>query len=545
MTVYQISSLEKVFMDYQPPKEEFEKISVLKNEQFSYQLAYKGENFFSPNKMKIQISSPLKEKLTVRTVGNVPVKLTYRVNHDDHYERLTPGLFPDVLYPLDRDWVETPCDFWSSLWITVKLDGSIPAGIYPITFTLTKPDTVVTKTLQVEIIDALLPPQEMKFAQWFHTDCIANYYKVPVFSPRHWELVDRFMKTAVDNGINMILTPIFTPPLDTEVGGERTTVQLVDVVKQGDTYSFGFDKLRRWIHMAKKNGFRYFEMAHLFTQWGLECTPKIMATEDGVEKRIFGWDVKSEDPAYMNFLSQMLPELSKVIEEEGIRDVTAFHISDEPHAEHIERYKKLKTEVSKFLPGYTFMDALSQFEFYSQGAVDCPIPSSNRIEPFIENKVENLWTYYCCSQGIDVCNRFMSMPSYRNRMIGLQFYKFDIVGFLHWGYNFYNSSLSRRPINPFLETDCIGVYQSGDAFSVYPGEDGPLESLRILIFYDALQDLRALKLLESFVGKEKVVAMIEDMAGMEIRFSKYPHDKDFLLKLRERINREIQNNINK
>ena len=547
--VRQLSSLEKVFLDYKMPKSEFKRISVLKNEKFSYQLAYKITEEFHLSPIKIEVNSALRDLVTVRWVGNVPVEMPTYSWADKNYERLTPGLYPDVLYPIKENCtIARSMNAWHSLWITVCLDGSIPAGKYPVEISLSVENSAngsktVVKTLQVEIVDALLPEQELKLTQWFHTDCIADYYKVPVFSEEHWNLVDKFVKMAADNGINMILTPIFTPPLDTEVGGERPTVQLVDVEKTGDTYRFNFDKLRRWIHMCQKNGIRYFEMAHLFTQWGLKCTPKIVATEDGVQKRIFGWDVAADDPAYMNFLSQMLPQLNRVLVEEGVSQNTYFHISDEPHTEHIERYKKLKAEVSKLLPGYIFMDALSNYEFYSEGAVDCPIPASNAIEPFIENNVPGLWTYYCCGQCKDVSNRFIAMPSYRTRVIGLQFYKFAIEGFLQWGYNFYNSSLSRMHIDPFRVTDAVGAFPAGDAFSVYPGEEGPLESLRILVFFDALQDLRALKLLESYIGKEKVVGIIEDTAGMEIRFSKFPHKKEFLLKLREKINQEIKKHI--
>ncbi|MGN1059871.1 MAG: DUF4091 domain-containing protein, partial [Clostridia bacterium] len=458
---------------------------------------------------------------------------------DEYYERYTPGLFPDVLYPVENDTVEVLSSAWHSLWMTVTLDGSVAAGRYPVTVTLAEGELIISKTLQVEVIDALLPRQELIFTQWFHADCLADYYQVPVFSEAHWHRIDQFMKTAADNGINMILTPIFTPPLDTQIGGERTTVQLVDISRRDGVYTFGFDKLHRWIELCRKNGIEYYEMAHLFTQWGLEFTPKIMAVEAGVEKRIFGWDVAADDPAYIDFLSQFLPALSRFLEEEGISHKTFFHISDEPHGEHLERYGRLKNIVAALLPGYVFIDALSDYSFYCQGVVDRPIPSTNRIEPFIENKVPSLWTYYCCSQAVDVSNRFMAMPSYRNRVIGLQLYKFNIEGFLHWGYNFYNSALSKRHINPFMVTDCIGTYQGGDAFSVYPGDEGPLESLRLLVFYDALQDLRALRLLESYIGRDAVVELMEEEAGMEIRFNQYPHDRDFLLRLRERVNREI------
>ncbi len=73
---------------------------------------------------------------------------------------------------------------------------------------------------------------------------------------------------------------------------------------------------------------------------------------------------------------------------------------------------------------------------------------------------------------------------------------------------------------------------------VYPGPDGPIESLRLLVFNEGLQDMRAMQLLESYVGKEKVMSIIEDGIP-EITFTEYPHNDKYLLDMRERINREI------
>ena len=183
-------------------------------------------------------------------------------------------------------------------------------------------------------------------------------------------------------------------------------------------------------------------------------------------------------------------------------------------------------------------DALSDYKFYESGLVTCPIPSNNHIDIFLENKVPNLWTYYCCSQKYDVANRFMSMPSYRNRIIGLQMYKFDIVGFLHWGYNFYYSQYSRRKINPYVVTDADGAFPSGDSFSVYPGEEGPLESIRLKVFKHALQDMQALKCLESYTSKQEIVKLMDK--EVSITFSKYPQNSDFILNLREEVNEKIK-----
>lgn len=543
ISLYQLSSLDKVYLDSTFPMDEFNEASVMNNEKFSYQIAYKCDKNIAIHNMEIEVVSPLKEFVTVRTVRNVPVETPVREVSDVYYEKYTPGLYPDVLCPLENNKIEMRWMAWHSMWITVSLDGSVKGGNYPIEIKMKDDEIEVSKTFNLKVIDASIPKQELIFTQWFHADCLADYYNVPVWSDEHWEKIESFMKTAVENGINMILTPIITPPLDTEVGGERTTVQLVDVYLNNGIYSFDCENLRKWITLCKKVGYNYFEMAHLFSQWGLEFAPKVMATVDGEERRIFGWDVKSDDERYLDFLSKFLPAVYEVLKEEKIEDRTFFHISDEPAAVHLERYKYLKDRIKDILPEIKIVDALSNYEYYKEGVVDFPISATDHIDIFIDNKVPELWCYYCCSQRVNVSNRFIAMPSYRNRVIGLQLYKFDISGFLHWGYNFYNSDRSKKKINPFMHTDAIGTYQSGDPFSVYPGEDGALESLRLLVFYDAIQDLGALKLLESFIGKEKVVALIEKEARMEIKFDKYPHDKNFLLRFREKINEEIEKHL--
>jgi hypothetical protein len=339
--------------------------------------------------------------------------------------------------------------------------------------------------------------------------------------------------------MNMILTPVFTPPLDTAVGGERPTVQLVDVSKSGETYKFGFDKLKRWVDLCFANGIEYFEVSHLFTQWGAEHAPKIMATENGEMKRIFGWDTDATGEDYKNFLSQFLPELVAFIKRNGMEKCTYFHVSDEPHLDHLENYRKASSIINEYVKDFPVIDALSDYELYETGVVKNPIPANNHIEPFLKHNVPDLWTYYCCGQYKLVSNRFINMPSARNRIIGAQWYKFNIKGFLQWGYNFWYSQYSRYPVDPWRVTDAVYAFPSGDAFMVYPGEDGPIESLRLDVFYEAIQDLRALKLLEELIGRDAVLDMLEDGLEKPITFSEYPRDDEWILKKREQINRKI------
>src|SRR5699024_2655487 len=107
------------------------------------------------------------------------------------------------------------------------------------------------------------------------------------------------------------------------------------------------------------------------------------------------------------------------IKEHHLDQAAYFHISDEPAIEHLESYESASKIIYQYLSDYPIMDALSNYEFYAKGYVKHPIPANNQIVPFLENEVEDLWTYYCCSQTIDVANRFFTFPSARNRILGL------------------------------------------------------------------------------------------------------------------------------
>jgi hypothetical protein len=217
------------------------------------------------------------------------------------------------------------------------------------------------------------------------------------------------------------------------------------------------------------------------------------------------------------------------------RDQLWFHVSDEPHEVHLEQYAKAKEILKPLIQGSHHIDALSSYEFYQKNLVDCPVVATDHIGAYLDAKVKNLWCYYCCGQGYKLSNRFLSMPSYRNRILGVQLYKYDIKGFLHWGYNFYYSQFSRKKIDPYSVTDADLAFPSGDAFSVYPIENGVTPSLRQKVFSNGLEDVRLLMLLEQRIGREATLELLARVAGMEITFTEYPHDELFFKKLYDAI----------
>ena len=419
----------------------------------------------------------------------------------------------------------------------------VAAGDYEIQLQLLHADTgevLSQASACVRILPGFLPEQTLRRTNWFHSDCLAQYYRVPVFSAEHWQLIERFMAVAARRGVNMILTPLFTPPLDTAVGGERPTVQLVGVRQSPEGWQFDFSLLRRWVAAARRAGMEYFEMSHLFTQWGALHAPKIMADTDAGPVRVFGWETAACSPEYAGFLRALLPQLMDELRALGIADHTYFHISDEPCESMLEDYAAARALVAPYVDGCPIIDALSSLKFYASGIVKKPIPGINHLQEFVDAGVPGLWTYYCVSQYKDVSNLFMAMPAARTRMLGAQLYKYDIEGFLQWGYNFYNSQYSLYPIDPYAATDADGVFPAGDAFQVYPGANGePEESIRLLLCHMAMQDLRALRWLESLTSRAHVLSLLSDCAGGPLTLVDYPRSADFFARLRAAVNREI------
>lgn len=535
-----VSSLTKVFAD-QEPTEELLPISVLKGETASFQVAIFG------TRGKVAVEAEAAGfRVRVREVCQMPVYMPcWPDNPDTGLLRNTPGLYPDWLKDLPEEKTVRLSGWWHSLWIDAEPEDDLPGGDYSVVVRVTEEESgeACSVAHDVHVVDCKLPKQTLTHTEWFHSDCLADYYRVEVFSAEYWRILENFMRSAVRMGINMILTPIFTPPLDTWVGGERTTVQLIQVTCENGQYSFNFDLLKRWIDLATECGIEYFEIAHLYTQWGAKHAPKIMATVDGEYKRIFGWETEALGEDYRNFLACMLPQLAEKLHEWNVADRCRFHISDEPHGEQFPDYAAAKAQTAPYLPGFRFMDAMSEYRYYEMGAVDQPIisSSSDQLHLFFENNVPDMWVYYCCGQKAGCSNRFIAMPSARNRILGTQLYLCGIVGFLQWGFNFYNNTLSQMKIDPYATADGYASWPAGDPFMVYPNPNGTAdESIRYMVFRQGLCDLRALQLLESLAGKEATRKIVFEGLEQEFDLGSYPEGNEYLPNMRARVNREIE-----
>ncbi len=533
-----ISSLEKIYHGDKVPENTLSCFSMLKNEKKSFQIAVESEIDFEA---ELIINSDFKD-VRIYSVEYIKSDFPMFKGADDYHRYSEDSYYPDLLLPIcNKNKVKKGMSVY---WVEINADEK-NIGKNIVKIELKDDENIIADTsLNVEVIDCNLDFKDFIYTCWFHTDCLMSHYNFEAFSDEYWRVTENFLKTANEYGMSCVLTPIFTPPLDTEIGKERPTVQLVDVYLNNGVYSFNFDKLTQWIEMAERCEIKYFEMTHLFTQWGARHAPKIMATVDGEYKKIFGWETKASSKDYRNFLTAFSVEFKKYLEERNLKDRVLIHVSDEPNFSMLRPYAKASKLIHKLYKGYKIVDALSDVWFYKLGIVSNPIPSNDQIDKFL-GKGKDLWTYYCSAQNKKcVSNRFFCNKSIRTRVIGYQMFKFDIKGFLHWGYNFYYTQLSKALIDPYKVSDAGGKFPSGDSYVVYPAKDGTAyHSIRLKVFFDALQDMAALNMLQKLTNKEECLKIIEENGNHSITFSNYPHSDEWLLSTREKINYKIKENL--
>ena len=339
------------------------------------------------------------------------------------------------------------------------------------------------------------PRRDFPVTHWINIESIWDYYKIEPFSERFWQLADAYMADLTAHGVDVAYSPVFN---------NRHEVmprpgQLLRVRGVGhNAWEFDFADVRRWIRLALKNGADRVEWTHFFTP---------APTSGRHPQHIFErWDGKTgallwppETPAtgetYRAFLGQFLPAFKKVLEEEGVLELSLFHCADEPDGDvQMADYRKARALLRELAPWMQVMDAMSDPRFATERLTDMPVPSIATAAQFTQAGCP-AWTYFCCGPRGRFLQRLLDTPLPKLRMAGWLFYKLGAKGFLHWGHNYWYVFCTGTMGEPFRDA-ANGAWPglpTGDPFVVYPGANGPVSSVRWEVFSESLQDYALLQ----------------------------------------------------
>ena len=552
------SPMERIFANSMPHAD-YAAVSALRNEPVSFCLAFRAMYQKSPTEripdLPISVLAECEGvKIASYAIGNVPLDATLCEDG-----KVAAGAVPDVLLPritvpeirvgdqrlpfyevgqkylLNASTVST-----GGVWFTFNEAGQmLEAGDHSVSvrvISLTTGETIREHSFHVHVINAALPKDDFVYTNWFHYDCLADYYGVDLYSDAYFDILESYIKNAVKHGQNTLLTPAFTPALDTAVGMERKNVQLVGVKLANGKYTFDFSLLDRFVRLALQCGITHIEHCHLFSQWGAASAINIYGEHDGVYGRLFSCADAADCEAYADFLQAYLPAFLDFARRLGIEDRLLFHVSDEPKDFQLPQYARAYGVVRELLSGYRFGDALSHFELYQSGVVQTPIVATAFAEDF-RDRCDDFMLYYTGGTPDErLSNRMLTSAPWKTRILGTQLFAYRATGFLHWGYNYYYGRMSYGIFDPKVDP-CGYRNMPGVSYIAYPGFDRrAYPSIREKQMQDAISDFLALRLLAEKIGFAEVERRLTLWLGEKPTVYTLPQSSEELLALRERIN---------
>lgn len=327
----------------------------------------------------------------------------------------------------------------------------------------------------VDVFPVAIKEERFRQTNWFSLDSMAYTHKVEQDTPEFLEILRQYaraMRRTHQRTFCIWLKP-----------GEKSRLK--------PPYHFDFSHLEPLIRVFFDEGFDTLETGGILNRGYLADGREDWYTDS--LKCAAALEIPVDSDEGYEFLQCLMRDFAAFLQRNGWQENVLFHVIDEPDvhykteedlAARRRQYFLAANIVRKHLPGVRIIEAVQTTLF--KGAIDIMVPLTKtyqrkkEIFHTIVSSGDEVWVYVCCApQGVWL-NRFLDQPLANLRLLFWGCSANHIPGFLHWGFNFFGENL-----DPFAGTSCpnstgLGTnFPCGDAFLVYPGEDGPWLSLRL------------------------------------------------------------------
>jgi hypothetical protein len=501
------TSLKRVYPNSPPGSAKPLELLAARNQKLSFQVCFRNLKTNSV-KMQCEVSDAGGCSARVRRVGFVPMRALNTYVPEKEVEGIgqIPGLCPDPLFEETEAHISPMSN--GVFWISLKVPTDAKPGRHRIKVRLTRTNEFsyvgwtdpkpwsVELEAEVDVQPLVIQPRkDFAATQWISADSIWEWYKIEPCGDRFWELADKYIADLIDHEFDVVYTPIFNNRYELLI----RPAQLLRVKRTGaDQYDFDFTDVRKWVRLALKHGARHIEWTHFFSpapSSGKYAQHIYERDEKGFGKLLWPAETSATSDTYRKFLDQFMPQFIAMMDQEKIREKSLFHCADEPDGPaQVADYRKARELLRELAPWMKVMDAMSDPYYATHKLSDMPVPSIATAPLFTQANCP-AWCYFCCGPRGSFLQRLLDTPLYKIRMAGWLFYKLGSKGFLHWGHNYWFKFCTSEIDDPFNDAS-VGAWPGlpyGDPFEVYPGKDGPIDSIRWEVFAESLQDYAVLQ----------------------------------------------------
>ncbi len=419
------------------------------------------------------------------------------------------GGVPDVLVPLPEGGsVEVAAGQPAYFWLTVKTAVQAEPGGYPVSLTVTAPETALHVPLQIEVTGFTMPAAPpIAVAAGIMDRQVADIYHRELDSEAGCNILLQWHEKCLEYG----LSPYFWRP----------------VYEEGQT------------------PLNY-------------CYPSPWPADDPRTAALLA------DPRQVAFAvpfcnpddpdAEELRRFADLLAARNWHDRSFCYVFDEPTDEYYpavhERAARLRAIdpaipvlVSYFCGPDRERESLG--EVYDAFGEDCDIHSMSywaigEDEGFIDRlrrqpRRPEVWPYVCCGPGEPAPNYFLGMSGLQHRFVLWRAWKENASGFLYWAVN----AFSGRAAVPGGLPAFNPAFAAGDGVLLYPAEDfiaappasgfqPPLASVRLARLRDSLEDWALFEACAEQDGRETVLAAVREVYPAPYQYPDDPAAVDTL-----------------
>jgi hypothetical protein len=407
-------------------------------------------------------------------VGTIPLTKNTPCERPGFLSRSAPCDMPDVLLP-DRSR-DLPANTTQPVWLTFRVPAEAPAGIYRGEVTVTSGALSSTLALELHVWPFALPDERhLLVTNWIDYGRIAQAHNVKLWSEEFWSVYARYLENLHDHRQNIAWVPW----------------SLIRATREADgRLSFDYALFDRYVETIDRHG----TAAMIELQF-------LGSFKDGWGGReialngITATDRQSGQAVQLDFAhgtALLLADLQQHLEQRGWLERAVIHVADEPSQNNVLSWREQSRRVHQAAPRLRRIDAIEASDFGDD--LEVWVPKLSHLRNWYpqykaaQARGQQLWFYICCHPtGGFYPNRFLDYPLSAVRVLHWLNYAYGLDGYLHWGWCAWPAD---NPFGPPPEN-----LPPGDCNAVYPGPDGPLNSLRWETQRDSLEDFEYLWLL--------------------------------------------------
>lgn len=412
------------------------------------------------------------------------------------------GVIADPLLKVDR--IDVPARKVQPVWFNFTIPKEAESGTYTAKIKITANEKeAVTHDITIEVANVMLPnPEEFDFHLnlWMQPDSVAVAHDVELWSDEHWSLLKEYIRDISTRGQKVINAVLADDPWQVRQpdGSYRAQTytpygNLVDWHYDGESWAFDYELFDKYVELSLQEGMGPYIHAFGMVMFGNDHL-KYTDTRTG---ETIDRAVQLGDPFWSDAWSSFLPDFEQHLRDKGWLEQTLLAFDERPQAtmkiafDFLEEFApvfKDKLAIAADSNGLEPFSSEISFNYSATGIASKDIIDKRRAD----GKITTFYTYYQPHHP----NTNTISPLIGSRTLPWISAQHNLDGYLRWTYNSWPADVFNDPSYR---------YTQGDEYIVYPGEDGPLSSLRWEQFRNGVEDFELIKQLRKKAGSENNV----------------------------------------